>query len=115
MRRASVLVREAFKRLKHRFNLAHISGLPQQAVAQDVAAKIVCDSLQAFVSLTAHADADLLDHEVEAEKTQGHEPEKLLKCLNLGGLERTLAKLRRNSAPPRHTERHRIRHRNFVN
>lgn len=54
-------IEEAFKRLKHRLNLEHVTGLSQQAVAQDVAAKIVCDNLQALVSLTAHADADLPD------------------------------------------------------
>ena len=54
-------IEEAFKRLKHRLNLEHVSGLTQQAVAQDVAAKIVCDNLQALVALTAHADADLPD------------------------------------------------------
>lgn len=47
-------IEEAFKRLKHRLNLE----LSQQAVLQDVAAKIVCDNLQALVSITAHADAD---------------------------------------------------------
>ena len=52
-------IEEAFKRLKHRLNLEHVSGLSQQAVAQDVAAKIVCDNLQALTALTAHADADL--------------------------------------------------------
>ena len=50
-----------FKRLKHRLNLEHVTGLSQQAVVQDVAAKIVCDNLQALVSLTAHADANLPD------------------------------------------------------
>lgn len=52
-------IEEAFKRLKHRLNLEHVTGLTQQAVAQDDAAKIVCDNLQALVALTAHADADL--------------------------------------------------------
>jgi hypothetical protein len=54
-------IEEAFKRLKHRLNLEHVTGLSQQAVVQDVAAKIVCDNLQAIVSLTAHAEADLPD------------------------------------------------------
>jgi len=54
-------IEEAFKRLKHRLNLEHVTGLTQQAVAHDVAAKIVCDNLQALVALTAHADADLPD------------------------------------------------------
>ncbi|GGE82746.1 transposase [Massilia psychrophila] len=52
-------IEEAFKRLKHRLNLEHVTGLTQQAVVQDVAAKIVCDNLQALVALTAKADADL--------------------------------------------------------
>jgi hypothetical protein len=52
-------IEEAFKRLKHRLNLEHVTGLTQQAVVQDVAAKIDCDNLQALVALTAHADADL--------------------------------------------------------
>lgn len=56
-------IEEAFKRLKHRLNLEHVTGLTQQAVAQDVAAKIVCDNLQALVAITAHADADLPDSE----------------------------------------------------
>jgi hypothetical protein len=33
--------------------------LSQQAVAQDVAAKILCDNLQALTSKVAHEDADL--------------------------------------------------------
>ena len=52
-------IEEAFKRLKHRLNLEHVTGLSHQAVVQDVAAKIVCDNLQALTALTAHADADL--------------------------------------------------------
>ena len=51
-------IEEAFKRLKHRLNLEHVTGLTQQAVAQDVSTKIVCDNLQALVALTAHAEAD---------------------------------------------------------
>ena len=52
-------IEEAFKRLKHRLNLEHVTGLSQQAVVQDVAAKILCDNLQSLVSITAHEDADL--------------------------------------------------------
>ena len=48
-------IEEAFKRLKHRLNLEHVSGLSQQAVQQDVAAKILCDNLQ---TLTARAALD---------------------------------------------------------
>lgn len=52
-------IEEAFKRLKHRLNLEHVSGLSQQAVVQDVAAKVLCDNLQALTALTAHDNARL--------------------------------------------------------
>lgn len=52
-------IEEGFKRLKHRLNLEHVSGLSQQAVAQDVAAKVLCDNLQALTTLSAHDNADL--------------------------------------------------------
>ena len=52
-------IEEAFKRLKHRLNLEHVTGLSQQAVVQDVAAKMLCDNLQALTSLVAHDNADL--------------------------------------------------------
>jgi len=48
-------IEEAFKRLKHRLNLEHVSGLSQQAVA----AKVLCDNLQALTALSAHDNADL--------------------------------------------------------
>ena len=52
-------IEEGFKRLKHRPNLEHVSGLSQQAVAQDVAAKMLCDNMQALTALNAHNDAAL--------------------------------------------------------
>ncbi len=52
-------IEEAFKRLKHRLNLEHVSGLSQQAVVQDVAAKILCDNLQVLTSRVAHEGAEL--------------------------------------------------------
>ena len=52
-------IEEGFKRPKHRLNLEHVSGLSQQAVAQDVAAKVLCDNLQALTTLSAHDNADL--------------------------------------------------------
>ena len=52
-------IEEGFKRLKHRLNLEHVSGLSQQAVLQDVAAKVLCDNLQALTALSAHKDAAL--------------------------------------------------------
>jgi len=78
-------IEEAFKRLKHRLNLEHVTGLSQQAVAQDVAAKIVCDNLQALVSLTAHADARLPE-EKRINHAYAHTALKpLLPILLLGG------------------------------
>jgi hypothetical protein len=43
-------IEETFKRLKHRLNLEHMSGLSQLAVMQDVAAKVLCDNLQARIA-----------------------------------------------------------------
>lgn len=52
-------IEQAFTRLKHRLHLELASGLSQQAVVQDVAAKITCDNLQTLASLTAHEQAAL--------------------------------------------------------
>jgi hypothetical protein len=52
-------IEEAFKRLKHRLNIEHVSGLSQQDAAQDIAAKVLCDNLQALTALTASKDAKL--------------------------------------------------------
>lgn len=52
-------IEEAFKRLKHRLSLEHVSGLSQLAVMQDFSAKVLCDNLQALTTLTAHDSADL--------------------------------------------------------
>lgn len=46
-------IEEAFKRLKHRLNLEHVSGLSQQAAMQDFHAKILCDNLQALTTQAA--------------------------------------------------------------
>ena len=54
-------IEESFKRLKHRLSLEHVTGLSQQAVQQDVAAKILCDNLQALTAAAAHAEANLAD------------------------------------------------------
>lgn len=52
-------IEEAFKRLKHRLNLEHVSGLSQRAVQQDFDAKIVCDNLHSLATTTAHEQAQL--------------------------------------------------------
>lgn len=90
-------IEEAFKRLKHRLNLEHVTGLSQQAVVQDVAAKIVCDNLQALTALTAHADADLPDSE-RINHAYAHTALKpLLPILLLGGkIGRKVGKLLRD-------------------
>lgn len=89
-------IEEAFKRLKHRLNLEHVTGLTQQAVVQDVAAKIVCDNLQALVSLTAHADAELPDNK-RINHAYAHTALKpLMPVLLVGGkIARTVSKMLR--------------------
>lgn len=52
-------IEEAYKRLKHRLNLEHVSGLSQQAVVQDVSAKILADNLQALAARSAHKAREL--------------------------------------------------------
>ena len=41
-------IEEAFKRLKHRLNLEHTSGLSWLSACQDFGAKVVCDNLNAL-------------------------------------------------------------------
>jgi hypothetical protein len=51
-------IEEAFKRLKHRLHLEAVSGLTQQALIVDVAAKVLADniaSLMCGAALHAHA------------------------------------------------------------
>ncbi|WP_164931754.1 transposase [Dyella sp. M7H15-1] len=50
-------IEEAFKRLKHRLHLEHVSGLSQLAVIQDLDAKVMCDNLHALVTAKAHKEA----------------------------------------------------------
>ena len=52
-------IEEAYKRLKHRLNLEHVTGLSQQAVMQDFAARVLCDNLQALACLAATREADI--------------------------------------------------------
>ncbi|MEO7493417.1 MAG: IS4 family transposase [Massilia sp.] len=52
-------IEEAFKRLKDRLNLEHVTGLSQLAVLLDFAAKVVCDNLQALTVAASHAQAGL--------------------------------------------------------
>ena len=52
-------IEEAFKRLKHRLHLECVSGLSQQALLVDVAAKILADNIASMLSLAAGDQADL--------------------------------------------------------
>ena len=86
-------IEEAFKRLKHRLNLEHASGLSQLAVEQDVAAKVFCDNLQALVTLEARGSDVLADRE-RINRAYAHTALKhLLPALLLG---KKVAKLLRN-------------------
>ena len=48
-------IEEAFKRLKHRLSLEHLSGLSWLAAQQDFGAKLLCDNLNALAVATASA------------------------------------------------------------
>jgi len=46
-------IEEAYKRIKHRLNLEHTSGLTWLAAQQDIGAKIICDNLNALAAFLA--------------------------------------------------------------
>lgn len=48
-------IEEAFKRLKHRYHLEAVSGLSQQALIVDVAAKVLADNLASLACAAAQA------------------------------------------------------------
>jgi hypothetical protein len=52
-------IEEAFKRLKHRLQLEAVSGLSQQAVIIDVAAKILADNIASILCAAAGLGAEL--------------------------------------------------------
>lgn len=52
-------IEEAFKRLKHRLHLEAVSGLSQQALIIDVAAKILADNITSLMCAAASEQADL--------------------------------------------------------
>jgi len=56
-------IEEAFKRIKHRLALEHLSGLSWLAAQQDFGAKILCDNINA---LAVHAADECLDANVRA-------------------------------------------------
>lgn len=55
-------IEEAFKRLKHRHNIEHVSGLSHLAVRQDFAAKVLCDNLAAAFTSAARAAHESPSH-----------------------------------------------------
>jgi len=52
-------IEEAFKRLKHRMKLECVSGLSQQALLIDVAAKVLADNLASLMCIAAAQQANL--------------------------------------------------------
>ena len=50
-------IEEAFKRIKHRLKLEHVTGFSWLAVQQDFGAKILCDNLNALAVIAAQHDA----------------------------------------------------------
>ena len=52
-------IEEAFKRIKHRLHLESVSGLSQQALIIDVAAKILADNIASLMCTAAATQADL--------------------------------------------------------
>lgn len=52
-------IEEAFKRLKHRMKLESVSGLSQQSLVIDVAAKVLADNIGSLMCIAAAKEADL--------------------------------------------------------
>ena len=52
-------IEEAFKRLKHRLHLEAVSGLSQQALIIDVAAKVLADNITSLMCEAPAVQADL--------------------------------------------------------
>ena len=50
------LIKEAFKRITHRLQVEAVSGLSQQALLLDVAAKVLADNIAALMCLALQAD-----------------------------------------------------------
>ncbi len=60
-------IEEAFKRLKHRLNLEHLSGVTWLAAQQDFGAKVLCDNLNALAVYCATDGAG--DIQIDTEKS----------------------------------------------
>jgi len=102
-------VEEAFKRLKHHMKLESVSGLSQQALIIDVAAKVLADNLAALLCRCAVADDDPESAPKQAVKRQcnrGYAAVAMLRMLPsvllfvgdvLAAISHTLALLRRTT------------------
>jgi len=62
-------IEEAFKRLKSRLHLEAVSGLTQQALIVDVAAKILADNIAAIMCTTATGQHDLASRSSKCNRT----------------------------------------------
>jgi hypothetical protein len=68
-------IEEAYKRIKHRLKLEHLSGLSWLAAQQDFGAKLVCDNLNALAVYAAEepaaAEPDALEPTYKPNRTYG--------------------------------------------
>ena len=58
-------IEEAFKWLRHRRHIEHVSGLSQQALVHDVGASIITDNLRASTALSAHRADDIAAEHIQ--------------------------------------------------
>lgn len=65
-------VEEAFKRLKHRWALESVSGLSQQALLLDVAAKVLADNLASLMCAAAQPEPSLSTKTGKTNQRQCH-------------------------------------------
>ncbi len=63
-------IEEAFKRIKHRLNLEHTTGLSWHAARQDFGAKAVCDNINALAAYVATNACLDLDSPYKINRTQ---------------------------------------------
>ena len=70
-------IEEAFKRLKHRLKLECVSGLTQQALLVDVAAKVLADNLAALVCMVAQTEPPRVLWRLKSLRGLSHEVEQV--------------------------------------
>ena len=76
-------IEEAFKRLKHHMKLESVSGLSQQAVIMDVAAKVLADNLASLLCICAiNSDGPMQpEHSVKRQCNRGYAAAAMLRML----------------------------------